>query len=200
MWWGCPDRWSSAVFSASPSARHAKKWPGTDHISRIVVMARHNAFGFDLLHVQRRQSLRPRYAPYWQVTEYGRAVRYQLYPSGASYWMARLRLQDESYHQHRIGLTDDNPDAGKGLSFEQACAGAETWYTRVPQTRGRWVPLNTSWPIRSAILTPSVTPWLSLSSGSAWLPPDRTSSLWWYLSTSTSCHGCSHYRQHRFSL
>lgn len=95
-------------------------------------MTRHNAFGFDLSDAQRRQSLRPRYAPYWQVTEYGRAVGYQVYPSGVSYWMARLRMRDESYHQQRIGVTEDNPDTEQGLSFEQACAGAEAWYRSTP--------------------------------------------------------------------
>ncbi|WP_268738209.1 tyrosine-type recombinase/integrase [Aminobacter niigataensis] len=45
--------------------------------------------------------------------------------------MARLRLRDESYRQHRIGLTEDNCDAD-GMSFEQACAQAEAWYRSTP--------------------------------------------------------------------
>jgi integrase/recombinase XerD len=106
-----------------PSCRHRNL--------EAAAVSRHNVFGFDLSDVERRQSLRSRYAPYWQVTEYGRAVGYLLYSSGVSYWMARLRLQDETYRQHRIGLTEDNRDAD-GLSFEQARTEAGAWYKSTP--------------------------------------------------------------------
>ena len=95
-------------------------------------MTRHNVFGFDLSDAERRQTLRPRYPPYWQVTEYGRAVGYQLYASGVSYWTARLRLRDETYRQHRIGLTEDNSETGHGFSFEEACVRAQTWFRTTP--------------------------------------------------------------------
>lgn len=90
-------------------------------------MARQNAFGFDLSDTSLRQSLCPRFAPYWQVTEYGRAVGYQKYVSGRSYWVARMRLRDASYRQHRIAATEDNVDFGDGLSFEAACQEANLW-------------------------------------------------------------------------
>jgi len=74
-------------------------------------MSRQNAFGFDLTDAQRRGTLKPRYSPYWQVTEYGRAVGYQKHPSGQSYWVARMRLTDESYRQQRLGLSEDGLDS-----------------------------------------------------------------------------------------
>lgn len=98
-------------------------------------MARHNAFGFDLSDVERRQSLRPRFAPYWQVTEYGRAIGYQRYPSGRSYWVARMRLRDESYRQRRVAVTEDDPDIGGGLSFDAACAAGKKWFAATPFRR-----------------------------------------------------------------
>lgn len=95
-------------------------------------MARQNAFGFDLSDASLRQSLPPRYAPYWQVTEYGRAVGYQKYVSGRSYWLARMRLRDGSYHQHRIAATEDNAEFRGGLSFEAACHAAQLWFATTP--------------------------------------------------------------------
>ncbi len=95
-------------------------------------MARHNACGFDLSDIERRQCLKPRFAPYWQVTEYGRAVGYQKYATGRSYWVARIRMRDESYRQHRLGVTEDNQDVSAGLSFEAACRAAEEWFASTP--------------------------------------------------------------------
>lgn len=91
-------------------------------------MAHQNAFGFDLSDVDRRRTLKPRMPPYWQVTEYGRAVGYQIYPSGRSYWLARIRLQDESYRQRRLAATDDDTENGTGIGFERALDAAQQWY------------------------------------------------------------------------
>jgi hypothetical protein len=49
-----------------------------------------------------------------------------------SYWTARLRLRDETYRQHRIGLTEDNSETGHGFSFEEACVRAQTWFRTTP--------------------------------------------------------------------
>lgn len=95
-------------------------------------MARQNAFGFDLSDVERRQTLKPRFPPYWQVTEYGRAIGYQRYPSGRSYWVARMRLRDESYRQRRIAVTEDDIEGGDGLPFEAACVLAQKWFAATP--------------------------------------------------------------------
>lgn len=96
-------------------------------------MARQNAFGFDLSDASlRHESLPPRYAPYWQVTEYGRAVGYEKYVSGRSYWLARMCLRDGSYHQHRIAATEDNAEFRGGLSFEAACHAAQLWFATTP--------------------------------------------------------------------
>ena len=65
-------------------------------------MGHQNAFGFELSEADRRRTLKPRMPPYWQVTEYGRAIGYQKYSSGRSYWVARMRLRDESYRQRRF--------------------------------------------------------------------------------------------------
>lgn len=98
-------------------------------------MSHENAFGFALSDVARRLKLRTRYAPYWQVTEYGRAVGYQSYPSGQSYWVARVRLENGNYRQTRLALTEDTADVGdSGLSFDQARDAAERWFAR--QRRG----------------------------------------------------------------
>lgn len=95
-------------------------------------MARHNAFGFDLADTKRRQTLASRFAPYWQVTEYGRGVGYHKYASGRSYWVARIRLRDESYRQRRIGVTEDDLEVGNGLSFTAACVLASEWFASTP--------------------------------------------------------------------
>lgn len=97
-------------------------------------MAHQNAFGFELSDVVKRQTLRKRFRPYWQVLEYGRAVGYQIYPSGQSYWVARIRLTDESYRQERLAMTEDNPDYSEGLSFDAACEAAWRWFRSCPFT------------------------------------------------------------------
>jgi integrase/recombinase XerD len=94
-------------------------------------MARLNAFGFDLSEIQSRKSLDARFSPYWQVTEYSRAVGYQKYPSGRSYWIARIRLSNASYRQHRLASTEDDAEAC-GITFEAAIALAKAWFTSTP--------------------------------------------------------------------
>ncbi len=95
-------------------------------------MSRQNAFGFDLTDAQRRGTLKPRFPPYWQVTEYGRAVGYQKHPSGQSYWVARMRLTDETYRQQRLGLSEDGLDSLEGFDFATARRAAETWFATAP--------------------------------------------------------------------
>jgi integrase/recombinase XerD len=96
-------------------------------------MARENAFGFDLTDIEKRQSLPARYPPYWQVTAYGRAVGYQRYESGRSYWLVRIRLKNGNYSQHRLGPTEDDPEAGVfGMAFDDACKEAERWMATTP--------------------------------------------------------------------
>jgi integrase len=108
-----------------PLSDHDRRWDAN--------MAGKTVFGFDLSDVELRQSLRGRYAPYWQTLEYGRAVGYQIYRSGVTHWVAKIRLKDASYQQHRLAFTEDNPDIGdQGLSFEAACEAAQEWFAANP--------------------------------------------------------------------
>ena len=91
-------------------------------------MDRQNSFGFSLANVSRRQSLKPRNRPYFQVIQYGRAIGYEKQSSGKSYWVARMRLRNESYRQKRVGLSEDN-EPRKGISFDEACEAAQVWFS-----------------------------------------------------------------------
>jgi integrase/recombinase XerD len=95
-------------------------------------MGHQNAFGFELSEADRRRTLKPRMPPYWQVTEYGRAIGYQKYPSGRTYWVARMRLRDESYRQRRLAPTEDDTETGPGMSFDAAVAAAHEWFRTSP--------------------------------------------------------------------
>lgn len=66
------------------------------------------------------------------MTEYGRAIGYQRYVSGRSYWVARIRLRDESYRQRRLAVTEDDPEISGGLCFEAARAAAQQWFANTP--------------------------------------------------------------------
>jgi len=96
-------------------------------------MTHENAFGFELTDVEKRRTLPTRYPPYWQVTAYGRAVGYQKYESGRSFWLARTRLKNGNYRQHRLGPTEDDVEAGDfGMTFEEARGEAERWMATSP--------------------------------------------------------------------
>ncbi|MGN8022124.1 tyrosine-type recombinase/integrase [Phyllobacterium sp. 22229] len=93
-------------------------------------MGHENAFGFDLSDDTARATLPPRGAPYWQVTEYCRAIGFQHYPSGRCFWLGRVRRKDGSYRQYRLGpvKTDRNEI---GMSFPEALQMAQEWFSEV---------------------------------------------------------------------
>ena len=99
-------------------------------------MGHENAFGFDLADADRRQTLNPRYPPYWQVIEYGRAIGYQHYGKGRTFWLARVLLKNKTYRQHRLGFAEEAENCGEhGLTFAQAFARAHQWFGEDPARR-----------------------------------------------------------------
>lgn len=74
-----------------------------------------------------RIALPERNAPYYQLVVFGRHIGY-LRDARGDAWYARVRTRAESYYRRRLGIaaTFATPD---GLSYEQALALAEEWFS-----------------------------------------------------------------------
>jgi integrase len=74
-------------------------------------------------------SLQSRHARYWQRVAVGRSLGIYVSPQGLQFWKARYRSISGLYKETTIGLASGCDDA---LSFEQATAAAESWFSTDP--------------------------------------------------------------------
>jgi integrase len=74
-------------------------------------------------------SLRARNARYWQGIAVGRSIGIYVSPQGLQVWKARYRSTSGLYKETTLGLASGGDDA---LSFDQATAAAETWFSSDP--------------------------------------------------------------------
>jgi integrase len=89
-----------------------------------------------------RLALKVRSEPYWRTIQEGQAIGYRRLAGGkAGTWIARHYAPAEGRHYEALGSADDMNDAdgGKTLTFAQAQAKAQNWFTAIEKNAGRVV-------------------------------------------------------------
>lgn len=104
-------------------------------------MPHENAFEGNLADPVARKKLKPRYPPYWQVTEYGRAIGFHKYEHAGEFWVARARLRDGYYKQRRLAVVQVCEE-GPGVEFDDALRLAEEWYNTISHRTSDAIPIG----------------------------------------------------------